>query len=678
VPTAAFVAPPPPAEEPRVDEHLIRRDLLFGNPEHEAPQLSPDGKYLAFEQPIDGVLNVVVARVKEPLDLSTAQPVTFEKVRPVSQFVWTELPGKLVFRQDAGGDENFHLYLADVNAVDGKNGKDLTPYRGARADLAGPISPRHPDEIVVRINDRDPKFADLYRVSLKTGERTLLEKNDRGYSGYEVDRDHRARLAYRPDKDGSVTALVPGADKTSFDTPLFVVPFEDSETTHALGFDDTGRTLYLADSRHRDTAALVALDLAAETSTVLAEDPRADMDLGLAHPRTGKPLLASLEYDREHHVVLDRSVQADEDFLRTVVPDADFSWQSCSTSFQRCVVRFTLPDKPTRYYLYDRAKKNAALLFSTRPPLDKLTLAKTTAAILEARDGLPLVSYLTLPVGTDRGDGKPAHPLPMVLLVHGGPWARADWGFGRYSQWLANRGYAVLQVNFRGSTGFGKKFVNAGNLEWGGKMHDDLLDAVHWATSSGIADPDKVAIYGGSYGGYAALAGATFTPDVFACAVDRFGPANLITLLASIPPYWEAGREQFYRRMGDPRTEEGKARLLSRSPVTHVGAIKRPLLITQGQNDPRVKPAESEQIVEGMKHKQIPVTYAVFSDEGHGFARPQNNLAALAIEETFLAQFLGGSYEPIGTSFQGSTIAVPTGAAQVYGLEESLKAKRTP
>jgi dipeptidyl aminopeptidase/acylaminoacyl peptidase len=284
------------------------------------------------------------------------------------------------------------------------------------------------------------------------------------------------------------------------------------------------------------------------------------------------------------------------------------------------------------------------------------------------------VSYLSLPAGSDSdGDGKPDHPLPTVLFVHGGPWGRDEWGYNRDHQWLANRGYAVLSVNFRGSTGLGKKFVNAANGEWAGKMHDDLIDAVTWAEKNGIADPQKVAIYGGSYGGYATLVGVTFTPDTFACGVDLFGPSNLITLEQSIPPYWAPFLEQLTKRVGDFRNDDGQKLLTARSPLTHADAIKKPLLIGQGANDVRVKQAESDQVVKAMQAKSIPVSYVLFSDEGHGFARPANEKAFDAVAETFLAQCLGGSYEPVGNDFKGSTIKVPSGADQVYGVADALK-----
>jgi dipeptidyl aminopeptidase/acylaminoacyl peptidase len=667
-PTAvpAPVAVTPSVAAPRTDATLIPRNTLFGNPERIAAQLSPDGKWIAFVAPVDGVLNVMVAPAD---DVAKATPVTHDRARPVYQFAWTKKKNTLVYMQDAAGDENWHVYAV---TIPGGEAKDLTPYKGVNALFNG-ASIRHPGEVLIGMNDRDAKYHDIYRVNLETGARTLVIQNDRGFAGFLTDDDFRVRLAIQPLPDGGSTYFAAGPKK-AFDEVYMKVPFDDALTTQPAGFDDTGRTLYLIDSRDRDTAALFAVDFATKKARLLAEDPKSDIQGVMADPRTHRPIAAVADYDRQRHIILDRAFQADEDYLKTVVPGADFGASSCSDDFKRCIVDFTVSDGPIRYYLYDRTKRHAAVLFVHRPKLESLKLAKMHARVIPARDGLPLVSYLSLPPASDPdGDGVPDRPLPMVLLVHGGPWGRDDWGYNREHQWLANRGYAVLSVNFRGSTGLGKKFVNAANGEWAGKMHEDLVDAVTWAEKGQIADPTKVAIYGGSYGGYSTLVGVTFTPDTFACGVDLFGPSNLVTLEQSIPPYWAPFLEQLAKRVGDFRTDEGQKLLLSRSPLTHASAIKKPLLIGQGANDVRVKQAESDQIVKAMQAKGIPVTYVVFSDEGHGFARPENEKAVDAVAETFLAQCLGGAYEPVGGDFKGSTITIPAGAEQVYGVAEALK-----
>jgi dipeptidyl aminopeptidase/acylaminoacyl peptidase len=662
---AAPAAPPAPAA-PKADPNLIPRETFFGNPERTGAQISPDGKWIAFLAPVDGVLNVMVAPAD---DIKKAQAVSHDKVRPVYRYSWTKTKNVLLFMQDVAGDENWHVFEATVPSGEAK---DLTPYKGVSAQLAG-TSAKHPGDVLIMMNDRDPKYHDLYSVNLKTGARKLLQQNDKGFAGFVTDDDFAVKLAALPQADGSQTLFAAGPKK-AFDAVYMTIPFDDALTTSPVGFDDSGKTLYLIDSRDRETAGLFALDFATKKSRLLAEDPKSDIQGVFADPKTHKPLVAVSDYDRQKHLVLDKSVQADDDYLKTVVPGADYSLDTCSDDFKHCIASFVVSDGPVRFYVYDRAKHKADFLFAHRPKLEGLKLAKMQALVLTARDGLPLVSYLSLPAGSDPdGDGKPDHPLPTVLFVHGGPWGRDEWGYNRDHQWLANRGYAVLSVNFRGSTGLGKKFVNAANGEWAGKMHDDLIDAVTWAEKNGIADPQKVAIYGGSYGGYATLVGMTFTPDTFACGVDLFGPSNLITLEQSIPPYWAPFLEQLTKRVGDFRNDDGQKLLTARSPLTHTDAIKKPLLIGQGANDVRVKQAESDQVVKAMQAKSIPVSYVLFSDEGHGFARPANEKAFDAVAETFLAQCLGGSYEPVGSDFKGSTIKVPSGADQIHGVADALK-----
>jgi dipeptidyl aminopeptidase/acylaminoacyl peptidase len=447
-------------------------------------------------------------------------------------------------------------------------------------------------------------------------------------------------------------------------------------TTSPVGFDKTGDVLYLIDSRGRDTAAFTTLDLKTGQQSVVAADPRVDAGGIMAHPTERTVQAVSFTYDRTRWDFKDPAVKEDFDRLKQVA-NGDITIASRTLDDKTWIVAFLMDDGPTRYYVYDRASKQPKFLFTDRKALEGLPLQKMHPRIVKSRDGLDLVCYLTLPPGSDSdGDGKPNQPVPMVLNVHGGPWGRDTWGFDPEHQFLANRGYAVLSVNFRGSTGFGKKFLNAANREWAGKMHDDLIDAVDWAVKEGVADAKKVAIYGGSYGGYATLVGLTFTPEKFACGVDIVGPSNIITLLKTIPPYWAPAIQLFKDRVGDHTTEEGRRFLEERSPLSRVSQIRRPLLIAQGANDPRVKQSESDQIVKAMKEKNIPVTYVLFPDEGHGFARPENSLAFNAVTEAFLARHLGGRYEEIGDAFEGSTVTVPTGAGDVPGLPAKLPAKK--
>jgi len=447
---------------------------------------------------------------------------------------------------------------------------------------------------------------------------------------------------------------------------------EDMLTTSAVGFDKTGRVLYLIDSRDRNTAALVSLDLDTGELTLIGEDPRADISGAMVHPSEKTVQAVAFTYERKHWQILDESISEDLAYLRTVA-DGDAEVTSRTLDDKYWMVAYLMDDGPVRYYRYDREAQEAQFLFTHQSELEGWSLAKMHPVVIKSRDGLNLVSYYTLPVGSDNdGDARPDEPLPMVLYVHGGPWGRDVWGYNSVHQWLANRGYAVLSVNFRASTGFGKAFINAGNKEWGGKMHDDLIDAVDWAIAEGIADPEKVAIMGGSYGGYATLWGMTNTSEMFACGVDICGPSSLITVLESIPPYWQPEVELFAARVGDHRTEEGRAFLTERSPLTYVDQIERPLLIGQGANDQRCKQAESDQIVEAMQEKEIPVTYVLYSDEGHGFVRPENSLSFFAVGEAFLSECLGGKYEPIGDDFEGSSITVPVGAEEVPGLTDAL------
>jgi len=664
-------------DRPAGDSPLIAREVFFGNPDRASVQLSHDGKNLSFLAARDGVLNVWVAPADDP---GAARPVTSDTKRGIRQYFWAYDNNHILYRQDAGGDENWKVFSVDVN---GGEVKDLTPFETIPGPdgkpVVGPdgrvlrpaaqiegVSPRFPGEIVIGLNNRDPRFHDIYRVDITSGAMTRLLQND-GYAGLVVDDDFKVRLALQMTPDGGSNVLKLGTDGAP--TPFQRIGMEDSLTTSPVGFDKSGGVVYMIDSRGRDTAALTAVRLDNADAKVLAEDARADIGGTLTHPTDKTVQAVSVNYERAEWKVLDPAIKADLDYLRTVT-DGEIGVPSRTTDDSKWIVSFLMDDGPVRYYLYDRPSKSAKFLFTNRKPLEGLALSPMRPVVIKSRDGLNLVSYLTLP--SDFKDApRPDKPLPMVLFVHGGPWARDSWGFNPYHQWLANRGYAVLSVNYRGSTGFGKNFVNAGNHEWAGKMHDDLIDAVNWAVAEKIADPSKVAIMGGSYGGFATLVGLTFTPDTFACGVDIVGPSSIITLLNTIPPYWQPLIEQFAKRVGDHRTDDGKRFLESRSPLTFVDNIRRPLLIGQGANDPRVKQSEADQIVAAMQKKHIPVTYVLFPDEGHGFARPENNMAFNAVTEQFLASHLKGRAEPIGAAVSGSSAEVKAGADLIPGLEGS-------
>ncbi len=655
------------ATAPAQPPELIPRDTLFGNPERANVQVSPDGQHLSWIAPVDGVLNVWVAPIGE---LDKARAVTADKARGIRQYFWSYKPGTLLFMRDTGGDENFHLYSVDVA---GGEPRDLTPFPKTRALVYG-VSHKHPDAVLVGMNDRNTSWHDLYRVDLANGQRTLVERNDDDIAGYVVDADYGVRYAQRSRADGGTDLLEP--DGKGGWQVIEEVPFEDYLSTGFAGMTTDGSTLYLNESRGRDTTALVAIDTASKKKTVVFEDPRADIQETLTHPQTGVVQAAASEYLREEWKAIDASIAADLQKLDGIGPGTA-SVASRSFDDRIWIVAYSAAETPVEYYRYDRGDGDGTLtrLFSARPALEGKPLVPQWPQEIPSRDGKTLVSYLTLPKEADAdNDGKADQPVPMVLLVHGGPWARDGYGYSGWNQWLANRGYAVLQVNYRGSTGFGKSFVNASEGQWSKAMHDDLIDGVEWAVSNGVTTRENVAIMGGSYGGYATLVGMTFTPDVFKCGVDIVGPSNLITLFETFPAYWASFMEQWYRRVGDPRTEAGMQALVQASPITHVDNIKKPLLIGQGANDPRVVQAESDQIVEAMKAKNIPVTYVLFPDEGHGFARPENSKAFNAVTEGFLGTCLGGRVQPIGGDFAGSSITVPTGAGDVPGLAEALQA----
>ena len=645
------------------DVPLIPRRVLFGNPDKAGPTLSDDGKQLAFRAAVDGVMNVWVA----PSDkVEAARPVTKDTSRGIRQYFWAYTNAHIIYLQDRGGDENWRVYSVDL--ASGAT-KDLTPFDKVAAQIQG-VSNRFPDEILVALNDRSPEYHDLYRVNIITGTRTLVQRND-AYAGFVTDDDYKVRFAMQFRSDGGMD-LLRRSDAGKFE-PFESIGAEDSLTTFPVVIDKTGQQLFLIDSRGRDTAALFKQDLTTGTKTLLAEDVRADAEQVVTHPRDKTVQAVAFNYDRVRWQGLDAETETDLKYLRTVA-EGDINFLSRNQDDTRWIVAYTQDNGPVRYYLYDRAAREAKFLFTNRSMLESAKLARMHPRELKARDGLTLMSYLTLPLWTDPdGDGRPAAPLPTILDVHGGPWARDVWGLNGTHQLWANRGYAVLSVNFRASTGFGKKFLNAGNREWAGKMHDDLIDAVNWSVEQGIADAKKVAITGGSYGGYATLIGLTFTPDVFAAGIDIVGPSSLSTLLSTIPPYWKPQIEIFATRVGDNRTDEGRQFLESRSPLSRVDRISKPLLIGQGANDPRVKQAESDQIVKAMQAKNIPVTYVLFPDEGHGFARPENNIAFLAISEAFLTKHLGGRAEPIGDAFTGSSVTVPEGEDLVAGVTETLK-----
>jgi dipeptidyl aminopeptidase/acylaminoacyl peptidase len=606
---------------------LIPREVLLGNPDKASPRISPDGKRLAYLAPVDGVLNVWVRTLGEEDD----RAVTADTKRGIRIFYWQQDSQHILYLQDQDGDENWHGYQTHVET---RNTRDLTPFQGVQAQLVA-IDPNFPHELLVGLNLEDRQLHDVYRIDLRTGAVVLDTKNPGDVAGWAVDNQMQVRVASVFLPDGGHELRLRDDAQSAWRS--FQRWSADETFGGVAAFTPDNRGVWVISSVDANASRLVEFDLVAGTQRVVAEDSEYDVSSLMVHPTERTLEAVSFVRAREEWTLLEPGLKPDFEALERV-RDGDFSVVSRDLADRIWVVAYVVDDGPVYYYLYDRADRRAELLFSNRSDLERYTLAKMRPISFTARDGLTIHGYLTLPVGV-----APQN-LPMVLNVHGGPWARDIWGLDPETQWLANRGYAVLQVNFRGSTGYGKKFLNAGDREWGGAMHHDLLDAKEWAVREGYADPARVSIYGGSYGGYATLVGLTFTPEVFACGVDIVGPSSIVTLIRSIPPYWAPLRSIFDKRVGNVDTEEDF--LNSRSPLFKADQIQRPLLIAQGANDPRVKQAESDQIVAAMRRNQLPVTYLVFPDEGHGFARPENRLKFYAAAEQFLAEHLGGRKEP--------------------------------
>ncbi|MDY3558868.1 S9 family peptidase [Gemmata sp. JC673] len=613
---------------------LIPRDVLFGNPDRTAPQISPDGKHLAYLAPdAKNVLQVWVRSHPPQPGKPDDRAVTSDEKRGIRRYYWAHDGKHLLYLQDKGGDENFHLYATEL--ATGKT-RDLTPFDGVRVEGVD-LDEHNPDTVLVGLNKRNKAAFDMHRITISTGAEKLDTENPGLIIGWTTDKDFVVRAATAVNmKTGGYDLMVrekPGADWK------VVKQWTNEEQGQPAAFGADANTLYVIGNDQTDTMRLTKLDLATGKEQVVAEDPTADVSGAMVDDKRRVPLAVSFTRARTEWKILDDGIKADFAALAKV-RRGDFSVTSQTRDQNLWVVAYATDDGPTAFYLYDRAAKKAEFLFVNNSKLEKLTLAQMEPISYRAKDGLTVHGYLTKPVGVD------AKNLPTVLLVHGGPWARDNWGFSSLTQFLANRGYAVLQVNFRGSTGYGKKFLNAGNREWAGKMHQDLIDAKEWAVKQGVADPTRVAIMGGSYGGYATLVGLTFTPDAFTCGVDIVGPSSIVTLLKTVPPYWAPAKALFAKRVGDLEKEE--AFLKERSPLFKVNDITKPLLIGQGKNDPRVKVAESDQIVEAMRKNGKPVEYVLYPDEGHGFARPENRLHFFAVTEQFLAKHLGGRAEPVG------------------------------
>jgi dipeptidyl aminopeptidase/acylaminoacyl peptidase len=623
---------------------IIDRELIFGNPEIAGAQLSPDGKYVAFQKPWKSTRNVYVKGVNEPFE--AARLLTTETKRPIADFFWTRDGKYILYVKDNDGDENYNVYAVDPGAkpaagADAPSSRDLTGLKGVRVELID--APKNdPDVIYIGLNDRDKAWHDLYKLKISTGEKTLVRQNTERITGWNFDLQGNLRLASRSAENGDTEILRVDPDKFTkiYSCNVF-------EGCGVIRFQKDGKRAYMQTNKgaEMDLSALVLFDPATGNTEIVESDPMKKVDFGGAFFSEVTDELAFTVYDEDkpHYYFKDKGFAADFKFLDGKFRGKEVSLTSTTLDEQTWLINASSDTEPGETYLFDRKNHKLALQYKVREKLPRADLAEMRPVRYKSSDGLEIPAYLTLPKGI------PAKNLPTVIFPHGGPWGRDSWGYNGYAQFFANRGYAVLSMNFRGSTGYGKKFLDAGNQQWGRKMQDDVTWGVKYLVDEGIADPKRVGIFGGSYGGYATLAGVAFTPDLYAAAVDLFGPSNLITLMDSIPPYWESIRQMFYQRMGNPTTAEGKALLIERSPLTSATKIKTPLLIAQGANDPRVNHAESEQIVIALRDRGFPVEYILIPDEGHGFARPVNNMAAVMATEIFFAKYLGGRDQTDGT-----------------------------
>ncbi len=635
----AFTAPAVmPAQSGKLPP-LIDRELFFGDPEISGAQISPDGRYITFLKPYKETRNIWVKRVNDPY--TAAKLITNDTKRPVTQYFWSRDGKYILFVQDQLGDENYNVYAVDPASTPAAGqevptARNLTAAKGIRAIIYS-VPNRDPDIIYVGINDRDKSWHDLYRVRISTGERTLMRQNTERISAWVFDNSGTLRLAVRTTDKGGTEIL--RVDPTGFTQVYSCNVFE---TCGPVRFSKDNSKVYMETNKGTaDLTRLVLFDPATQREEVVESDPLNRVDFGSAtfSDLTDELIATSYQDERTRIYWKNKAWEADYNYLKSKLPGKEITPASTTRDENVWMIVANSDTEPGERYLFDRKTRKLTFQYRAFEKLPRDALAPMKAISYTAADGMVIPAYLTLPVGV-----APKN-LPVVVQPHGGPWGRDSWGYRSISQFLANRGYAVLQPNFRSSTGYGKKFLNAGNNEWGQKMQSDLTDGVQYLISQGIADPKRVGIMGGSYGGYATLAGLAFTPEVYAAGVSIVGPSNLITLLKSIPPYWEAIRIIFHERMGNPNTPEGKAQLERQSPLNSAAKIKSPLLVIQGANDPRVNKAESEQIVIALRDRGFPVEYMLAPDEGHGFARPINNLVLFTAAEKFLAKHLGGRYQ---------------------------------
>jgi dipeptidyl aminopeptidase/acylaminoacyl peptidase len=639
-----LTAPALTSAQPKGLPPIIDRELFFGDPEIVGAQISPDGKFIAFIKPFKGTRNVWVKRTDEPFD--KAKPVTADTTRPIPGYFWSRDGKYILFVQDKAGDENYLVYAVNPNdaAPAGQEvpaARNLTDAKGVTAQIYA-LPRTDPDAIYIGLNDRDQAWHDLYKVKISTGERTLVRKNTDRITGWTFDLKDKLRLASRANDNGDTEIL--RVDDNGFTKVYSCNVFEGCGPVR---YHKDGQRVYFETNKGAglDLTQLELFDPATGKEELVETDPLKRVDLGdVTFSEVTDDLIATTYIDdRTRFYFKDKSYEADYNLLKKQFPGMEIDFASNTKDERLWLIDVGSDTNPGDTYLFDRGTKKLTLQYHIREKLNRDYLAPMKAIRYKSSDGLEVPAYLTLPKGAE------AKNLALIVFPHGGPWARDNWGYDAFAQFWANRGYAVLQPNFRGSTGYGKKFIDAGNKQWGDKMQDDITWGVKYLVSQSIVDPKRVGIMGGSYGGYATLAGVTFTPDMYAAAVDYVGPSNLNTLLETIPPYWEAGRQVFYQRMGDPTTPAGKAQLDRQSPLNSATKIKTPLLVVQGANDPRVNKREADQIVIALRDRGFPVEYIVAPDEGHGFHRPVNNMAMFSQAEKFFAKYLGGRYQESAT-----------------------------
>lgn len=620
---------------------LIDRKVFFGSPQIGNAQISPDGKFLAFQKPLKGVMNIWVKRLDEPFE--AAHPVTTDTDSPIPIYSWSEDGKYILYGQDKGGNENFHIYAVapTVTALPGKSAppvRDLTPLENVQARMYA-IPKNTPNYIIVGLNNRNPQLHDVYRINLTTGERKLLIKNEQNVADWIEDREGNIRLAVRQPPNGGTEIL--RVDGKSL-VPVYTCKSE--ETCVPIRFHKDGKHVYMKTNKGKDVdlTRLVLLNPKTKESKLVDVDPQKEVDFGDAiFSEATDELIATVYVGDRLRIYPQNEVFTRElDFLKKALPKGDLYFELATNDGRLYLVTVRRDVDPGSTYLFNRETRKVEKLYELRPELPREHLAPMHPIRYTAHDGLKIPAYLTIPKGVEPRN------LPVVVMPHGGPWVRDVWGYDPFAQFLANRGYVVFQPNFRGSTGYGQAFLNAGNKEWGtGSMQHDITDGVKYLIEQGIADPQRVGIYGISYGGYATLAGLAFTPDLYAAGISYAGPSNILTLLNAIPPYWEPIKKTLTMRLGNPKESKDRARLRQQSPLFSAKQIKAPLLVIQGANDPRVKKAESDQIVIALRDLGRDVKYLVAPNEGHGFRREDNKLAVTVAIERFLAPYLGGRYQ---------------------------------